>query len=80
MNAYDLFIAISNDILTKMIHDQDLIIEYSLFKIQPGDVVNAQIFQYILPHLSIEELLRMSEMQKETVGWVHEVIKKNSEI
>ena len=79
IKAQKLFITMGTNILTKIFSDQNRIAEYSLFTIPTVDVVNAQIFQYILPDLSIEECLGMVKMQKETVKRVNEFVKKNIE-
>ena len=78
VKAQMLFITMGTNILTKIFSDQNRTAEYSLFASPTSDVVNAQIYQYILPDLSLEECLQMVRMQKETINRVNEFVKKNT--
>ena len=76
LNANNLFLSMVNNILQKTTGDKILNAEYSSFTMPSDKVIQCQIFQYILPDLSMKELLRMVEMQKDTVNFVVEWVKK----
>ncbi|KAA9041894.1 hypothetical protein FW778_07720 [Ginsengibacter hankyongi] len=76
LDAYNSFSRMANTICEKTILDQTLLAEYSSFTMPTDKVIQCQIFQYILPELSMEELFRLVEMQNETVNSVVESVKK----
>lgn len=76
LDAYNAFSRIVDTIREKIILDKTLFAEYSSFTKPTDKMIQCQIFQYLVPELSVEELFSIVEMQTETANLVVESIKK----
>jgi hypothetical protein len=78
LDAHILFMKIGIYITNQITNNPDLMEEYNLlYPIPYYDVVNAQIFQFILPELTLNELINIVNKNKETANKVNEFVKKN---